>query len=73
MKLLHSYPIEIYISEPGYICIKSDGGRFTDEQIVVLSPHQARLVAAEIHALMEEALHTWNDGIGPESEIQEGD
>ena len=66
MKLRASFPVEIYISEPGYICIQST--RFDEEYTVVLSPYQANLVAKEIRALMKDALHTWNAGIEPESD-----
>ena len=46
MKIKAQYETETYISEGGYLCIRQefDG----DERLVILSPYQCKLLAAEL-------------------------
>lgn len=61
MKLKATLETEVYISQGGYLAIKQRdqlGGR--DDPVILLSPHQAQLVAQEIGLLLQD-LSWWSD------------
>ena len=65
MKLKSTMATEIYVSEAGYIAIKQLGDHGAEDDIVVLSPEQAKVVALELNRLA--------DDFGPEWQVDAGD
>lgn len=62
MKLLPSYPIEIYVDESGYICLKTEGDMCNPEdQLILISPPQFDVLLKQSAVLMKIALQRWHD------------
>ncbi len=69
MKLRPSFPVEIYISEDGYICLKTEADLYNpDDQLIFLSPPQVSALLKQFPKLIKIALPRWNDGIESESD-----
>ena len=65
LKMKQAYPVEIYISEPGYIAFKQERADWPDQEnnLVLLSYEQALILKDYLPQLMASQEEAWNGGL----------
>jgi hypothetical protein len=59
MKLLETYPTDIYVSDVGYLIIEQDLNDGDGETRFLISPEQTRIIFSILPALIKEQEERW--------------
>ena len=59
MKLLETYPTDIYVSDIGYLTIRQDLYFGQGETTFLISPEQTRIIFSMLPVLMKEQEERW--------------
>ena len=59
MKLLETYPTDIYVSDVGYLVIEQDLNDGDGETRFLISPEQTRIIFSILPALIKEQEERW--------------
>jgi hypothetical protein len=59
MKLLETYPTDIYVSDIGYLTIRQDLYFGEGETTFLISPEQTRIIFSMLPVLMKEQEERW--------------